>query len=61
MIRLPLQEGNAKGLGACFVGVPMDISCSYRSGARFGPAAIRRESCALRAISATGIMIYTGC
>jgi guanidinobutyrase len=47
MMRLPLQE-DATGLDACFLGVPLDIGTSNRSGARFGPRAIRAESCLLR-------------
>ena len=48
MMRLPLQEGQPEGLDACFVGVPMDIGCSYRSGSRLAPRQIRHESSALR-------------
>lgn len=47
MMRLPVHEG-ADGLDACFVGVPLDIGTSNRAGARFGPRAIRAESCLLR-------------
>lgn len=47
MMRLPLRA-TAEGLDACFVGVPLDIGTSNRSGARFGPRAIRAESCLLR-------------
>ena len=36
MMRLPAQE-TAAGLDACFVGVPMDIGTSNRSGTRLGP------------------------
>ena len=43
MMRLPARE-NAAALDACFVGVPLDIGTSNRSGARFGPRAIRNES-----------------
>ncbi len=45
MMRLPAQD-SARGLDACFVGVPFDIGTSNRSGARFGPRQIRAESCA---------------
>ena len=31
-----------------FVGVPLDIGTSNRPGARFGPRAVRAESCLLR-------------
>jgi guanidinobutyrase len=47
MMRLPAQ-GNAEGLDACFVGVPLDIGTSNRSGTRFGPRQIRAESALLR-------------
>jgi len=47
MMRLPTQE-NAAGLDACFVGIPMDIGTSNRSGTRHGPRQIRAESCMLR-------------
>jgi guanidinobutyrase len=47
MMRLP-QLASAEGLDACFVGVPMDIGTSNRSGTRHGPRQIRAESCMLR-------------
>lgn len=47
MMRLPSQE-TAKGLDACFVGVPLDIGTSNRSGCRYGPRQIRQESAFLR-------------
>jgi guanidinobutyrase len=47
MMRLP-SATSAEGLGACFVGVPLDTGTSNRAGARFGPRAIRAESCLLR-------------
>lgn len=47
MMRLPSQT-TAKGLDVCFVGVPMDIGVSNRSGTRFGPREIRTESCMIR-------------
>jgi len=47
MMRLPSQS-TAEGLDACFVGVPMDIGTSNRSGTRHGPREIRAESCMLR-------------
>lgn len=47
MMRLPTQD-TAQGLDACFVGIPMDIGTSNRSGTRHGPRAIRAESCMLR-------------
>jgi guanidinobutyrase len=54
MMRLPSQT-TAEGLDACFIGVPMDIGTSWRPGTRFGPRAIRAESCLLRPFNvATG-------
>jgi len=47
MMRLPFQE-TAQGLDACFVGIPMDIGTSHRSGTRFGPRAVRAESAMIR-------------
>jgi guanidinobutyrase len=47
MMRLPAQQGT-KGLDACFVGIPMDIGTSNRSGTRYGPRQIRAESCLIR-------------
>lgn len=47
MMRLPYQQ-TAEGLDACFIGVPMDIGTSNRSGTRHGPRQIRAESCMLR-------------
>lgn len=47
MMRLPLHS-SAKDLDACFVGIPMDIGTSNRSGTRHGPRQIRAESCMLR-------------
>ena len=47
MMRLPAQA-TADGLDACFVGVPLDIGTSNRSGTRFGPRQIRAESALLR-------------
>lgn len=47
MMRLPAAE-TAAGLDAAFVGLPMDIGTSHRSGTRFGPRQIRAESTMLR-------------
>jgi guanidinobutyrase len=47
MMRLPAQA-TAEGLDACFVGIPLDVGTSNRPGARYGPRAIRAESCLLR-------------
>jgi len=44
MMRLPSQP-TAEGLDVCFVGAPMDIGASNRSGARCRPRQIRAESC----------------
>jgi guanidinobutyrase len=54
MMRLP-EAKTADGLDACFIGVPIDIGASWRAGTRFGPRAIRAESCLLRPFNvATG-------
>jgi guanidinobutyrase len=47
MMRLPARE-SADGLDVAFYGVPFDVGTSNRPGARFGPRAIRAESCLLR-------------
>ena len=47
MMRLPAAE-SAKGLDACFIGIPMDIGTSNRSGTRLGPRQIRDESRMIR-------------
>lgn len=47
MMRLP-QAADTGDLDACFVGIPMDIGTSNRSGTRHGPRQIRAESCMLR-------------
>ena len=47
MMRLRAQN-EAAGLDACFVGIPMDIGTSNRSGTRHGPRQIRDESRMLR-------------
>src|ERR671910_239241 len=47
MMRLPAAT-SAEGLDAAFIGVPLDIGTSNRSGARFGPRQIRAESVLLR-------------
>ena len=46
-MRLPGAE-TADGLDVGFVGIPMDIGTSWRSGTRFGPKALRAESNMLR-------------
>lgn len=47
MMRLPLRP-TTDGLDVCFVGVPLDIGTSNRSGTRFGPRQIRAESAMIR-------------
>ncbi len=47
MMRLPLLDAGAR-LDACFVGVPLDIGTSNRSGTRYGPRQIRAESALIR-------------
>lgn len=39
---------SAEGLDAAFIGVPLDIGTSLRSGTRFGPRQIRAESVMIR-------------
>jgi len=46
-MRLPSSE-TAKDLDVAFLGIPMDIGTSWRSGTRFGPKQIRAESNMLR-------------
>lgn len=47
MMRLPRHD-SSEGLDACFIGIPIDIGTSNRSGTRMGPRAIRAESVMLR-------------
>src|SRR5699024_8913600 len=47
MMRLPIAE-SAEGLDAGFIGIPMDIGTSNRSGTRLGPRQIRDESRMMR-------------
>jgi guanidinobutyrase len=47
MMRLP-TAATADGLDAAFVGVPLDIGTSNRSGTRYGPRQIRAESALIR-------------
>ncbi|KAK8742935.1 hypothetical protein OTU49_017400 [Cherax quadricarinatus] len=57
-MRLPVQS-DTQGLDACFVGVPLDIGASNRSGTRLGPRQIRCESVLLKPYnSATGAAPY---
>jgi guanidinobutyrase len=46
-MRLPSSE-NISELDVAFLGIPMDIGTSWRSGTRFGPKQIRAESNMLR-------------
>lgn len=47
MMRLP-SAVSAQGLDAAFIGIPLDIGTSNRSGTRYGPRQIRQESVMLR-------------
>lgn len=46
-MRLPQVE-SAKGLDVGFIGVPMDIGTSWRSGTRMGPKQLREQSAMIR-------------
>ncbi|MFY0624460.1 MAG: agmatinase [Pelagimonas sp.] len=46
-MRLP-SAVSAEGLDAAFIGIPMDIGASQRSGTRLGPRQIRAESTLMR-------------
>jgi agmatinase len=46
--RLPNVEVPREGVDAAVIGVPFDTATSFRSGARFGPEAIRAGSAMLR-------------
>ncbi|MEM7069655.1 MAG: agmatinase [Pseudomonadota bacterium] len=46
-MRIPTAE-SAEGLDVAFIGIPMDIGASLRSGTRFGPKQIRAESTLIR-------------
>ena len=46
-MRLP-QASDLAGLDVAFLGIPMDIGTSWRSGTRFGPKQIRAESAMIR-------------
>lgn len=47
MMRLPSAQ-SAEGLDAAFIGIPLDIGTSNRSGTRYGPRQIRQESVMIR-------------
>ncbi|MEP5730037.1 MAG: agmatinase [Sulfitobacter sp.] len=46
-MRLPAVN-DLKGLDVAFLGIPLDIGTSWRSGTRFGPKQVRAESAMLR-------------
>ncbi len=46
-MRLP-EADSPEGLDVAFLGIPMDIGTSWRSGTRFGPKQIRAESAMIR-------------
>ncbi|WP_375281974.1 agmatinase [Pseudooctadecabacter sp.] len=46
-MRLP-DAASAEGLDVGFIGIPMDIGTSWRSGTRFGPKQLRQESAMIR-------------
>ncbi len=46
-MRLP-EATSAEGLDVGFIGIPMDIGTSWRSGTRFGPKQLRQESAMIR-------------
>ncbi len=46
-MRLP-EAASADGLDVGFIGIPMDIGTSWRSGTRFGPKQLRQESAMIR-------------
>jgi len=50
MYRLPIHK-NTEDLDVCFVGIPLDVGASNRTGTRFGPRAIRTESVMIRSIN----------
>lgn len=47
MLRLP-HLASPVGLDAAFIGIPLDIGTSLRSGTRFGPRQLRSESVMIR-------------
>lgn len=46
-MRLP-EATSARDIDVGFIGIPMDIGTSWRSGARFGPKQLRQESAMIR-------------
>ncbi|MQY41244.1 agmatinase [Epibacterium sp. SM1969] len=51
-MRLP-QATSLDGLDVAFLGVPLDVGSSWRSGARFGPKEIRSQSAMIRPYNLT--------
>lgn len=47
MLRLPFCE-SPEGLDVAFIGIPLDVGTSQRSGTRYGPRNIRNESVMIR-------------
>ena len=47
MMRLPAVN-SAEGMDVVFIGIPLDIGTSNRSGTRFGPKQVRAESVLMR-------------
>ncbi len=59
-MRLP-QVNDLKGLDVVFLGIPIDIGTSWRSGTRFGPKEVRSQSAIIRANNIqTGAMPFEG-
>lgn len=57
----PAPGGGDTAIDVGVVGIPFDGGCTYRSGARFGPAAIRQASRLLRAYNAAqGVYAFRG-
>ena len=46
-MRLP-EASSAEAIDVGFIGIPMDIGTSWRSGTRFGPKQLRQESAMIR-------------
>ncbi|MFT5968960.1 MAG: guanidinobutyrase, partial [Yoonia sp.] len=46
-MRLP-EVATAEGLNVGFIGIPMDIGTSWRSGTRMGPKQLREQSAMIR-------------
>ena len=46
-MRLP-EAASAEGLDVGFIGIPMDIGTSWRSGTRMGPKQLREQSAMIR-------------